>query len=1125
MKSKKTVDWRMGRRALCCAAVVSISCASGAGSTEPTGRSWQALYAGQITMFGPVLQQVAQTSFSVLYMAWGGGCSNTVATCILSPHTLHYRPHGDTNPADEKTVVWDGGGGFTGFVPSDIHAGDGSVDCQKPGESGQFCGTSTTFWDPVSGVNPSTLNAVHPSGQSTYKVIAATGLTAATAYDWWITIGDGSDADDGQLWQGVTSGQQTVTTALPTNSTAGFHFTFSADQQENTSYDGSSDDQQRGGGQWRVGVMSAIQNVSKPDFMLGGGDLTLNGGGMKLVRHWFLDDTTNSPIPTNLLANTPFFTAMGNHDWFTSGSLDHFDCCQDGWGAPKPRDMQLIPLASLLYGYATPNYSFITEGPGHGPYYASGAPYYSFDWGNSHFIVLSSGTDNEGSLSNVEIDGGDCMAFSHSAWTGIWADQFAWLQTDLRNHQKGNSLTNTEHIFVAMHDPVFHSSGDSAFPVNWQPRLDGWGNPTLPYNSPPPQWPPNTPEPATVAYQGTSTVTPCFNGPTYTEFASKYGTHQLTDLFQTYNVDIVLGGHVHTYSRAQDGSVWYITAGIGGGGQDDSNQHSVDNKSRAGYTIANGQPLDPPHPDNGKGSIQFPQSFGSNQSGTAHGSVSWNTPAYAMAMWGYVDVHVLGDEVTVNTQMVQPLYNQNGFAPSNGPTLPVTSVTDVDDLVLGANPPTNFNVALGSGPVTSSGGPVHITWSVTSMSAGTSHLFASSDGGVTFPEYSCLPQGLAFGTGTTQLSCDYAMAPGQVAYFYANDQATGATSSNSQTVSFVFPACTLNDTVALTKTNNAVTVNWGSGSGYECPPVTFQDFAVQRQDNDPQTGLPFWNTIATTTGKQFIDTGYNCKTTTSYQVVAMTTNASGLIVPSLPTPPATILSPSMSCVPTALTATQGQGLANNSVLLNWTNDFDEGSYTALSLARTTGPSCSGTAAITPLSTSNTSYSDLSTVPGTTYCYTLQATNGAGANSSNAVVITIPSIGAPHLHASPNKDVGTSIVSWSFDPNNPATATTIYKFNPSIQADPKTWSPLITLPNSQPSGGTNVYYDAQDGSAGSTWSYVAIGLTTTKAVDANWHLTAAAGVSPNSNVATVTLPSTSSGRVPIVVEKETAHSSA
>lgn len=128
-------------------------------------------------------------------------------------------------------------------------------------------------------------------------------------------------------------------------------------------------------------VVAAILKDSKPDFVLHTGDLVENGL-----------DTAQWPvffgIERELLRHTAFYPSLGNHE----RNNPHF-------------------------------YEF----------FQVGTPYYSFNWGKSHFIVLNSDIGNAG------VDSVAKEAF--------WAQQKHWLEEDLAKNQQA------EFRFVIAHHP------------------------------------------------------------------------------------------------------------------------------------------------------------------------------------------------------------------------------------------------------------------------------------------------------------------------------------------------------------------------------------------------------------------------------------------------------------------------------------------------------------------------------------------------------------------------------------------------------------------------------------------------------------------------------------------------
>src|SRR5205807_1213049 len=68
-------------------------------------------------------------------------------------------------------------------------------------------------------------------------------------------------------------------------------------------------------------------------------------------------------------------------------------------------------------------------------YFATATPYYSFDWGGVHFIILNS------DLANVSTSG--------DRRTDFWTEQLKWLEADLKKSQQADFR------FLAFHHPPF----------------------------------------------------------------------------------------------------------------------------------------------------------------------------------------------------------------------------------------------------------------------------------------------------------------------------------------------------------------------------------------------------------------------------------------------------------------------------------------------------------------------------------------------------------------------------------------------------------------------------------------------------------------------------------------------
>lgn len=128
-------------------------------------------------------------------------------------------------------------------------------------------------------------------------------------------------------------------------------------------------------------IVAAVVRSGVPDFIMHTGDLVADGSD---TAQWpvFFD------IERELLRKTAFFPSLGNHE--------------------------------------RNNHQFYE-------FFQVGVPYYSFDWGKSHFIVLNS------DIGNVAADSAAKAAF--------WTQQKHWLEEDLAKNQKA------ELRFITAHHP------------------------------------------------------------------------------------------------------------------------------------------------------------------------------------------------------------------------------------------------------------------------------------------------------------------------------------------------------------------------------------------------------------------------------------------------------------------------------------------------------------------------------------------------------------------------------------------------------------------------------------------------------------------------------------------------
>jgi 3',5'-cyclic AMP phosphodiesterase CpdA len=130
-------------------------------------------------------------------------------------------------------------------------------------------------------------------------------------------------------------------------------------------------------------VMTELLKHGIPDFVLQTGDMVVDGDDSSLWPVFF-------DIEKDLLRQTVFFPSLGNHERNT----DYFS-----------------------------------------NFFLKDNPYYSFNWGNGHFIVLNSDIGN--------------VAAGQRGKDTYWAAQTQWLEDDLERNQKA------EYRFVIAHHPPF----------------------------------------------------------------------------------------------------------------------------------------------------------------------------------------------------------------------------------------------------------------------------------------------------------------------------------------------------------------------------------------------------------------------------------------------------------------------------------------------------------------------------------------------------------------------------------------------------------------------------------------------------------------------------------------------
>ena len=151
------------------------------------------------------------------------------------------------------------------------------------------------------------------------------------------------------------------------------------------------------------GVIAAILRRANPDFVMHTGDLVADGNDPSLWPIFF-------GAERELLRKAAFFPSLGNHE---RNAGNYFE-------------------------------------------FLNAKPYYSFDWGTAHFIVINSDIENAGS------NEADRNAF--------WQQQTHWLESDLREAQKADFR-----FLFAHHPPmtaVKRRQGDNPHMTALEPLLE-----------------------------------------------------------------------------------------------------------------------------------------------------------------------------------------------------------------------------------------------------------------------------------------------------------------------------------------------------------------------------------------------------------------------------------------------------------------------------------------------------------------------------------------------------------------------------------------------------------------------------------------------------------------------------
>lgn len=203
--------------------------------------------------------------------------------------------------------------------------------------------------------------------------------------------------------------------------------------------------------------------------------------------------------------------------------------------------------------------------------------------------------------------------------------------------------------------------------------------------------------------------------------------------------------------------------------------------------------------------------------------------------------------------------------------------------------------------------------------------------------------------------------------------------------------------------NGQVSLSWNSASGAST-------YKVYR--NGTGTGTP----IYTGSNLNFVDTGLTNGTTYTYTVRA--SNSTGDSPPSSSVSSTPTLPPVPS--PPTLSATPG----NTKVTLSWTSSSGATSY---KLYR------NGTGTGTPIYTgSTTNYTDTGLTNGTSYTYTVRATNASGDSSISNVITSTPQgsiLGSGSVYLDGNRDYMTFLNGLGY--NGTGAFTCVFVANPDV----------------------------------------------------------------------------------------------
>jgi alpha-tubulin suppressor-like RCC1 family protein len=283
-------------------------------------------------------------------------------------------------------------------------------------------------------------------------------------------------------YDGITNWKAQVKIRPPKGDATPFYFAFYSDTHNNP-------DQIKP-------VIQAIQAEDSWSFALFGGDIADDGtwGSKSDDTLEGVDGSLNAQALSGFLSSMPVFAALGNHEWHH----DSFGEVYGGW-----------PTLAKIY-VAAPN---LDTSSLDAPFNNAGYQYayYSFNWGQTHFVVLNTGYMNDfhlGCGANSNGHGEECPNESND----FDLPQKNWLINDLYQASQDPQI---KHIIATMHQLPYKIGGDDSF-------LGGCGG----------------------SYCG--------------------GRGWLHDIFVKYGVQVALGGHQHSYQHSVLDGIHYMTcAGAG----------------------------------------------------------------------------------------------------------------------------------------------------------------------------------------------------------------------------------------------------------------------------------------------------------------------------------------------------------------------------------------------------------------------------------------------------------------------------------------------------------------------------------------------------------------------------------